>query len=95
MFKQVDSRLLLTHFRSILIYTTKKNAKVEYLDYQITVTQLKGPMLRNLNLKFQFSIFDRYPRSYLRFFKVCGQFMGVKVGVASFLKTAEATVLGG
>jgi len=42
--------------------------------------------LRNLNLKSQFSIFDSFrdPRSYLRFFDVCGRFMGVRVGVANF-----------
>jgi len=42
--------------------------------------------LRNLNLKSQFSIFDSFRdiHSYLRFFEVCGRFMGVRVGVANF-----------
>jgi len=37
--------------------------------------------LRNLNLRSQFSMFYI---SYLRFFEVCGRFVGVKVGVANF-----------
>jgi len=37
--------------------------------------------LRNLSLKFQFTIFDRYPRSYLRFLEVCGRLVSVRVGV--------------
>jgi len=50
------------------------------LDHSIGNDETNTFQLPNLNLKSQF---PRYPFSYLRLFKVCGRFVGVKVGVTN------------